>query len=87
MNGMPTLDQYLVLSAILFAIGTAGVFVRQELNVEDIVGRAFSQSLPVPTPAFEADLRAGLAALSPEGRFVEIAELVAVVAEREGVRR
>ena len=31
MNGMPTLDQYLVLSAILFAIGTAGVFVRRNV--------------------------------------------------------
>ena len=28
---MPTLDQYLVLSAILFAIGAAGVFVRRNL--------------------------------------------------------
>ncbi len=28
---MPTLDHYLVLSAILFAIGTAGVFVRRNL--------------------------------------------------------
>ena len=28
---MPTLDHYLVLSAVLFAIGTAGVFVRRNL--------------------------------------------------------
>jgi NADH-quinone oxidoreductase subunit K len=28
---MPTLDQYLVLSAVLFAIGTAGVFIRRNL--------------------------------------------------------
>jgi len=28
---MPTLDQYLVLSAALFAIGTAGVFIRRNL--------------------------------------------------------
>ena len=28
---MPTLDHYLVLSAILFTIGTAGVFVRRNL--------------------------------------------------------
>ena len=28
---MPTLNHYLVLSAILFAIGTAGVFVRRNL--------------------------------------------------------
>ena len=31
MNAMPTLNQYLVLSAILFAIGTAGVFVRRNV--------------------------------------------------------
>ena len=30
---LPTLSHYLVLSAILFAIGTAGVFVRR--NVRD----------------------------------------------------
>ena len=28
---MPTLNDYLVLSAVLFAIGTAGVFVRKNL--------------------------------------------------------
>jgi NADH-quinone oxidoreductase subunit K len=28
---MPTLDHYLVLSAALFAIGTAGVFIRRNL--------------------------------------------------------
>ena len=28
---MPTLNHYLVLSAVLFAIGTAGVFVRRNL--------------------------------------------------------
>ena len=28
---MPTLNEYLVLSAILFSIGTAGVFVRRNL--------------------------------------------------------
>jgi len=31
MSGMPSLAQYLVLSAILFAIGTAGVFVRRNV--------------------------------------------------------
>ena len=28
---MPTLNEYLVLSAVLFAIGTAGVFIRRNL--------------------------------------------------------
>ena len=74
-------EPYLLASAFC-DIETASVFVRQELSADDIVGRAFSQALPAPTPEFEADLRAGLRALSPEGRFTEIAELVAVVARR-----
>ena len=79
-------EPYLLASAFR-EIETAGVFVRQDLSTDDIVGRAFSQALPAPTPEFEADLRAGLKALSPEGRFVEIVEMVAVVARREGAAR
>ena len=64
------------------------VTLRQTLTVDDIVGRAFSMSTCSPeklgdrAAAFEADLRAALAGLSPEGRFTEIAELVALVARR-----
>src|SRR4051812_15924840 len=71
-----------LLASAFCEIETASVFLRQELETQDIVGRAFSQALPEPTAAFEADLRAGLAALSPNGRFTEIAEMVAVVAKR-----
>jgi SAM-dependent methyltransferase len=71
-----------LLASAFCEIETASVFLQQDLSTEDIVGRAFSQALPAPTPEFEADLRAGLAALSPNGRFVEIAEMVAVVARR-----
>jgi SAM-dependent methyltransferase len=64
------------------------VTLRQSLTVDDIVGRAFSMSTCSPeklgdrAEAFEADLRAALADLSPDGVFTEIAELVALVARR-----
>jgi ubiquinone/menaquinone biosynthesis C-methylase UbiE len=64
------------------------VTVRQNLSLDDIVGRAFSMSTCSPeklgerAPAFEADLRAALRELSPDGVFTEIAELVALVARR-----
>ena len=64
------------------------VTIRQTLSVDDIVGRAFSMSTCSPeklgdkADAFEADLRAALAELSPDGVFTEIAELVALVARR-----
>jgi ubiquinone/menaquinone biosynthesis C-methylase UbiE len=63
-------------------------FIRRELSADDIVGRAFSTSTSSPerlgdrAEAFETELRAALTALSPEGRFVEIAELAALVARR-----
>jgi SAM-dependent methyltransferase len=64
------------------------VVLRLERTVDDIVGLAYSHSITAPqalgerTAAFEAELRAELAALSPEGRFVEIAELEALIARR-----
>jgi ubiquinone/menaquinone biosynthesis C-methylase UbiE len=64
------------------------VTVRQPLTEDEIVGRAFSQSAALPqmlgdrARAFEVDLRAALQLLSPEGRFTEIAEMVAVAARR-----
>ena len=53
---MPTLNDYLILSAILFAIGTAGVFLRRNLitillsieimlNAVNLTFVAFSRSL------------------------------------------
>ena len=81
-------EPYLLASAFR-EIDSLGVTVRRDLTVDEIIGRAFSQSF-VPDGeakgAFEQDLRAGLQALSPNGTFVEIAELVAVVARRS-VRR
>ena len=65
-----------------------GVILRREITADEIVGLAFSRSITAPqalgerTTAFEAELRAELAALSPDGRFVEIAELEALIARR-----
>jgi SAM-dependent methyltransferase len=79
--------------AILFdsafcKIERVGVFVRRELAADDIVGLAFSLSSSSPerlgerAASFEKDLRAALAQLAPDGRFVEIAELTAIIARR-----
>ena len=63
------------------------VTIRQPLTLEDIQGRAFSMSRSAPHRAqqeeFAAALAAALRELSPDGKFVEVAELVAVVARRE----
>ncbi len=56
---------------------------------DEIVGRAFSQSTCSPeklgaaADAFEAELRDKLRVLSPGGSFIEVAEMVALVARRE----
>lgn len=65
------------------------VTLRTSISEDEIVGRAFSQSTTSPEKLgprvddFEAELRDRLRALSPEGRFIEIAEMVALVARRE----
>jgi hypothetical protein len=64
------------------------VTIRQELGVDDILGRAFS--MPASSPerlgprreAFARDLAAALRDVSPDGKFIEVAELVAVLARR-----
>ena len=66
------------------------VTIRKSISEDEIVGRAFSQSTTSPdklgerADAFEAELRERLRALSPGGNFVEIAEMVALVARRGG---
>jgi len=63
-------------------------FVLRQITADEIVGLAFSLStssqerLGEKAQAFEADLRAALAGLSPQGRFTEIAEMGALVARR-----
>ena len=63
------------------------VTIRQPLTVEDIAGRAFSMSHSAPQDfereEFSAALQAALRELSPDGKFVEVAEMVAVLARRQ----
>ncbi|MBA2588698.1 MAG: hypothetical protein H0U98_08745, partial [Alphaproteobacteria bacterium] len=69
-------------------IDTLSVTVRQPLTVDEILGRALSmsrcapQTLGAARAAFEARLTAVLRELSPDGTFIEVAELVAVLARR-----
>ena len=66
------------------------VTIRQPITEDEIVGRAFSQSTTSPDKLgaraddFEAELRDRLRVLVPDGRFIEIAEMVALVARRPG---
>jgi ubiquinone/menaquinone biosynthesis C-methylase UbiE len=65
-------------------IDTLSVTIRQPLALDDIVGRAFSMSassLPA-REEFATTLSAALRELSPDGKFIEVAELVAVLARR-----
>ena len=69
-------------------IDTLSVTIHQALTVEDILGRAFSmpasapQTLGAAKDQFAASLSAALRELAPDGKFVEVAELVAVLARR-----
>jgi SAM-dependent methyltransferase len=66
----------------------ASVFIKREVTAEDVVGIAFSLSTSSPAKLgarkdqFESELRAELAALSPDGRFTEIVAMNALVARR-----
>jgi SAM-dependent methyltransferase len=69
----------------------AGIFIKREMTADDIVGLAFSLSTTAPqklgerAAAFEKDLRAALAEVSPSGHFTEIAEMLALVARRSSL--
>jgi hypothetical protein len=81
-------EPYLFASAFTRLDGLS-VTLRLPITVDAIVGRAFSTSalsaerLGERAPAFEADLRAGLAKLPGDGVFTEVAELVCLLARRE----
>lgn len=61
------------------------VTIRQSLTADDILGRAFSMSASLTDrDAFAAELTAALRESSPDGKFTEVAELVALVARRPG---
>jgi SAM-dependent methyltransferase len=70
------------------AVETRGLVFGQRLSADDIVGRAYSMSVTSPEAlgdqrkAFEAELRARLAALAPDGVFREVVEAVAILAFR-----
>jgi SAM-dependent methyltransferase len=80
-------EPYLFASAFTELEG-ASVTIRREITLDEIVGRAYSMSACAPDrlgearAAFESDLRATLAPLAVEGKFVEIAEMVALLARR-----
>jgi ubiquinone/menaquinone biosynthesis C-methylase UbiE len=82
-----THESHLLVSAFndLLRIGT---IVHRTVAVDEIVGLAYSLSTSAPQKlgdrraAFETELRAALAELSPEGRFTEIAEMSALIARR-----
>ena len=69
-------------------IDSLSVTIRQTLTADDIVGRAFSMSASSPQKLgaardeFSQDLSVALRELSPDGKFTEVAELVAVLARR-----
>jgi ubiquinone/menaquinone biosynthesis C-methylase UbiE len=78
----------ILLESAFPVLESLGVIVERELSADDIVGLAFSLSVTARhklgerAAAFESELRAALAELSPDGRFREIAELRALAAWR-----
>jgi ubiquinone/menaquinone biosynthesis C-methylase UbiE len=80
-------EPYLFASAFT-QIDTLSVTIRRSIAVEEIVGRALSMSSCSPQrlgerqTAFVEELTAALREMSPDGRFTEVAELVAVLARR-----
>jgi len=77
-------EPFLLASAFTELDGLS-VTIRQTWTVEDIVGRAFSMSVSVPDrTALAAELTAALRESSPDGKFTEVAELVALLARRPG---
>jgi hypothetical protein len=78
----------LLLDSAFCQVERVGVFTRRELTTDDIVGLAFSLSSSSPEKLgeragpFEEELRQSFRHLSPDGRFVEIAELTAILARR-----
>jgi ubiquinone/menaquinone biosynthesis C-methylase UbiE len=82
-------EPFLFSSAFTLLDGLS-VTQRRSISEDEIVGRAFSMSTYSPEKlgdrmdAFEVDLRTVLRTLSPEGHFMEVAELVALLARRPG---
>ncbi|MCS0494959.1 methyltransferase domain-containing protein [Ancylobacter sp. MQZ15Z-1] len=66
-----------------------GRVMERRIDIEDVIGRAFSRSVTSPATlgmereAFELELRAGLAALAPDGVLTEVIESQALIALRD----
>jgi len=81
-------DHALLMDSAFPRVDGLSAFIRRDITADEIVGLAFSLSTTSPerlgerVAAFEADLRAALAEIAPDGRFTEIAELHALVARR-----
>jgi len=80
-------EPYLFASAFT-QLDWLSVTIRRSITTDDIIGRAFSMSTCSPDrlgarqEEFAALLRAALRELSPDGTFIEVAELVALLARR-----
>jgi len=80
-------EPYLFASAFSQLDGLS-VTCRSAITMDDLVGRAYSMSSCAPEKLgerrseFEADLRATLAPFATDGTFVEVAEMVALLARR-----
>jgi SAM-dependent methyltransferase len=80
-------EPYLFASAFSQLDGLS-VTCRTEITLDEMVGRAYSMSTCAPArlgdrqAAFESDLRAALTPFATDGKFIEIAEMVAMVARR-----
>jgi SAM-dependent methyltransferase len=77
-----------LLDSAFNALRQVAIVLKQTLSVDDVVGFAFSLStsslekLGDRAPQFEADLRAELAALAPDGQLSQIVEMEALIAMR-----
>ncbi len=77
-------EPFLLASAFTQMDGLS-VTIRRPLTVDEIVGRVFSMSASVSDrTALAAELTAALRESSPDGKFTEVAELVALLARRPG---
>ncbi|HVX81765.1 MAG TPA: methyltransferase domain-containing protein [Devosiaceae bacterium] len=79
-----------LLGSAFSAVETHGRVFRQELTIDDIIGRTYSMSVTSPEALgermddFEAHLRAALRSANPGGRFAEIVSAEAILAFRPG---
>jgi SAM-dependent methyltransferase len=82
-------DESMLMNSPFRRLERCGVLVRRTTTIEEVIGLAFSRSSSSPAKLgeratdFERELREELSAISPDGRFTEIAELKALVARRD----